>query len=53
MNRRQRKKKQKKIDLFIESWVSSYRELKEVDRSYHEYVVTMRRKKNSDLIDEF
>ena len=58
MNKRQRKKNQKKQNMFITSWVNSYKELRELDRKYHEYVVDMKRKKPYDHIwdmyyDEF
>jgi len=58
MNKRKRKKNQKKQEMFIASWVNSYKELKKLDRSYHEYVVSMRRKRPYDHIwdmyfDEF
>lgn len=38
MNKRQRKKNQKKQEMFTASFVSSYRELKEIDRSYRVYI---------------
>ena len=37
MNKRQKKKVQKKEQLFIDFFVSSYRELKKMNRQYHEY----------------
>lgn len=48
MNKRKRKKMQKKQEIFIASWANSYRELKKLDREYHEYVVSDRRKKPCD-----
>ena len=45
MNKRQTKKHKKKMELFAISFVSSYRELKELDRSYHEFVLGCNRKK--------
>ena len=45
MNKRQAKKHKKKMELFTTSFVSSYRELKELDRSYHEFVLMCNRKK--------
>lgn len=45
MNKRQWKKNKKKQEMFIASWVNSYKELKRLDRSYHEYVVSAKRKK--------
>lgn len=45
-NKRQRKKNQKKQEMFIASFVSSYRELKEIERSEHEWFLSERRKKH-------
>ena len=45
MNKRQWKKHKKKTEIFITSFVSSYRELKEFDRSYHEFVLACNRMK--------
>lgn len=45
MNKRQRKKNKKKQEMFIASWVNSYKELKKSDRSYHEFVISAKRKK--------
>ena len=58
MNKRKRKKQQKKQEIFLVSWVNSYKELKKLDREYHEYIVSMRRKRPYDNIwdmylDEF
>lgn len=58
MNKRQRKKEQKKQDMFASAFVSSYRELKEIDRSYHEYMIAIKRKKYDEdwvnkIADEF
>lgn len=58
MNKRQRKKEQKKQDMFASAFVSSYRELKEIDRSYHEYIVSIKRKKydedwTNNIVDKF
>ena len=44
MNKRQRKKNQKKQEMFLVSWVHSYKELKKFDRMYHEYEVSSRRR---------
>ena len=43
MNKRQRKKHKKKQEMFVVSFVSSYKELREVDRSYHEFVIASQR----------
>lgn len=43
MNKRQRKKNHKNEEIFIASFVSSYKELKRVDRYRHEYEVAIRR----------
>ena len=45
MNKRQWKKNKKKQEMFIASWVHSYKELKKLDRSYHEFVVSAKRRK--------
>lgn len=45
MNKRQWKKKKKKEQMFIASWVRSYKELKKLDREYHEYFVSVKRQK--------
>lgn len=45
MNKRQRKKNQKKQEMFATAFVNSYKELKKFDRMYHEYVVSMKRKR--------
>lgn len=45
MNKRQRKKYKKKIEMFEDSYVSSYRELRELDRSYHEFKLSCDRMK--------
>lgn len=42
MNKRQKKKAQKKEQLFMDFLVSSYRELKKMKRSYHEYQIYYR-----------
>ena len=39
MNKRQWKKHKKKMKMFTASFASSYRELRELDRSYHEFVL--------------
>ncbi len=44
MNRRKKKKLRKKQELFVISFASSYREVKEMDRSYHEFVLMSRRR---------
>lgn len=45
MNKRQRKKNEKKQEMFIASWVSSYKELKKLDRMFHEYEVSLRKQR--------
>lgn len=45
MNKRQWKKHKKKMEVFTMSCVSSYKELKELDRSYHEFVLLCNRMK--------
>ena len=44
MNRRKKKKLRKKRELFAISFANSYREVKEHDRSYHEFVLMSERK---------
>jgi hypothetical protein len=44
MNKRKAKKHKKKMELFAISFVSSYKELKAIDRSYYEYVLMCKRK---------
>ena len=57
MNKRQSKKNRKKTELFVTSFVSSYKELKQFDRSYHEFVLMCNRMKKCghtfDLPEEF
>lgn len=53
MNKRQKKKNLKKQEAFVSAFVSSYRELREIDRSYHEYVLNYnRRLKFRDDVDD-
>lgn len=47
MNKRQAKKHKKKMQEFTECYVSSYRELKELDRSYHEFQIYCNRKNHN------
>lgn len=49
MNKRQRKKNQKKQDMFISSFCFSYKEVKQLDRMFHEYEVAVR-KQNPNYI---
>ena len=58
MNKRQRKKEQKKQNIFTAAFVSSYKELRQIERSYHEYIISHNRKRPYDHIwdmyyDEF
>lgn len=43
MNKRKKKKLKKKQELFAISFANSYREVKELDRSYHEFCLMSRR----------
>lgn len=43
MNRRKKKKLRKKQELFAISFASSYREVRELDRAYHEFVLHSKR----------
>lgn len=45
MNKRQRKKNDKKQELFAISFVNSYKELKQIERQEHEWWVSERRKR--------
>lgn len=45
MNKRQWKKNKKKEDMFIASWAFSYKDMKRLSRSYHEYAIDAKRKK--------
>ena len=51
MNKRQRKKNRKKQEAFNASFASSYREMKEHDRMYHEFVVADRRSRKREECD--
>ncbi len=53
MNKRQRKKEQKKREMFTASFVSSYRELRELERSYHEYMVAYNRRPYDHIWDMY
>ncbi len=44
MNRRKKKKLRKKQELFAISFASSYREVKELDRAYHEFCLMSQRR---------
>ena len=45
MNKRQWKKHKKKMEMFTVSFTSSYRELRELCRSYHEFILMCDRMK--------
>ena len=47
MNRRKKKKLRKKQELFAISFASSYREVKELDRSYHEFCLMSQRRQRA------
>ena len=57
MNRRKKKKLRKKQELFAISFANSYREVKELDRSYHEFVLmserSMKQHNNTRPADTF
>lgn len=58
MNKRQRKKYEEKMKEFTDCYVSSYRELRELDRIYHEFQISCNSKRQCDHIwdmylDEF
>ena len=54
MNRRKKKKLRKKQELFAISFASSYREVKELDRSYHEFCLMSQRRQRAGhyLLDD-
>lgn len=54
MNRRKKKKLRKKQDLFAASFASSYHEVKELDRSYHEFCLMSQRRQRAGhyLLDD-
>ena len=45
MNKRQAKKKQRKEEMFVISFCSSYREVKELDRNYHIFCIECERER--------
>ena len=56
MNKRQAKKHNKKLDAFAISFATSYKEVKEFDRAYHEFVLQSRRAQRAGkgyLLEEF
>ena len=50
MNKRKKKKLAKKHELFVISFATSYREVKENDRSYHEFVLMSKRRQKQHNI---
>lgn len=54
MNKRKAKKLRKKQDMFATSFARSYREAREHDRQYHEFVVADKRsRKNKEECYDF
>lgn len=51
MNKRKAKKLRKKQDMFVTSFASSYREVREHDRAYHEFVVADKRRCKEECFD--
>lgn len=51
MNKRKAKKLRKKQDMFATSFATSYREVREFDRSYHEFVIADRRSRKEECYD--
>lgn len=45
MNKRKKKKLKKKQELFIINFANSYREVKKLDREYHEFCLEYERRK--------
>lgn len=53
MNKRQKKKHKKKMEMFVVSFASSYREVRELDRSYHEFVLLCNRMEKCGHVFDF
>lgn len=51
MNKRKAKKMRKKQDMFAMTFATSYRGVREFDRSYHEFVVADRRRCQEECWD--
>ena len=51
MNKRKAKKMRKKVDMFETNFATSYRGVREFDRSYHEFVVADRRSCKEECFD--
>lgn len=51
MNKRKAKKLRKKQDMFVASFARSYREVREHDRQYHEFVVADRRSSKEECFE--
>lgn len=51
MNKRKAKKLRKKQDMFAMTFATSYREVREFDRSYHEFVIADRRSRKEECYD--
>lgn len=51
MNKRKAKKLRKKQDMFVTSFAKSYREAREHDRAYHEFVVMDKRQCKEEYFD--
>lgn len=47
MNKRKKKKLRKKQELFAISFASSYRDVKDLDRSYHEFCLMSQRRQRA------
>jgi hypothetical protein len=51
MNKRKAKKLRRKQDMFVTSFAKSYREAREHDRAYHEFVVADKRRCKEECFD--
>lgn len=51
MNKRKAKKMRKKQDMFAMTFATSYREVREFDRSYHEFMIADRRRCKEECWD--
>lgn len=47
MNKRQKKKKQKRDELFIDTFCSSYREVRSIYRFWHEHFLQCKRREKA------
>lgn len=53
MNKRKAKKMRKKQDMFVTSFAKSYREVREHDKAYHEFVIADKRSSKEEDYNSF